>query len=407
MADKVLQPTAAPPMRLAWVLLIALLVVALAAVAVVGARLFTSTSIPQGGTAVFTFGSISGQSTAKDILTVRADGTDLRQLTSGPAIKSHPAFSPDGTRIAYRSWENGTDSIVVIDAGGGHPTTLATSRASQEDCIRGVLAWSPNGKSLIFPTDPFCDSQADLLIVATDGSSPATRLIAAGTNSTTPHWSSDGKRIAFLGSEAGGSIGTYVADVGSDGARSGGLQARRIGPGPAGLLQETAVGPQWSPDGRQLVSANETGGIYVMQADGSDQRVVAEPRGGAEPIWAPTWSPNGQQLAYYQGVDPAERLDDRPCTVRTWIIDSDGTDMRRLEPIGDGCDLPVSWSPDGTRLAVLLIDMADPSHPFHLSMITLDGSEPVVTLQDATSGSWQPVAAPLPPPPSLAASPAP
>jgi Tol biopolymer transport system component len=144
-----------------------------------------------------------------------------------------------------------------------------------------------------------------------------------------------------------------------------------------------------------------------MQADGSDQRVVAEPRGGAEPIWAPTWSPNGQQLAYYQGVDPAERLDDRPCTVRTWIIDSDGTDMRRLEPIGDGCDLPVSWSPDGTRLAVLLIDMADPSHPFHLSMITLDGSEPVVTLQDATSGSWQPVAAPLPPPPSLAASPAP
>ena len=80
---------------------------------------------------------------------------------------------------------------------------------------------------------------------------------------------------------------------------------------------------------------------------------------------------------------------------------SDGSDNRRLEPVGDGCDLPVSWSPDGTRLAVLLIDMVDPSHAFHLSMITLDGSEPVVTLPDATSGTWQPVAAPLPPPPSF------
>ena len=125
------------------------------------------------------------------------------------------------------------------------------------------------------------------------------------------------------------------------------------------------------------------------------------------PIWSPVWSPNGQQIAYYRTVDPADRFNDRPCTVRTWVVDVDGSDNRRLDPVGDGCDLPVSWSPDGTRLAVLLIDMVDPNHAFHLSMITLDGSESIVTLPDATSGSWQPVAAPLPPPPSFPASPAP
>jgi len=392
MASRIPGRAAAPPLRTAWLLLIALIVVALAAsVVFVGSQLLRSVrpddslkstvAIAQGGAAVFAFGSISSDSEGVgDIFTVRADGT----------------------QIAYRAWLGGTDSIVVVDAGGGHPATLATTPASQSYCARGGFAWSPDGKSLIFPANVLCDSAIDLFIVATDGSSPATRLIAAGTNGAAAAWSPDGKRIAFVGSEAGGGLGTYVADVGSGGALSGGLRARRIGPGLAGTLDKAATGPQWSPDGTQLVSLNETGGIVIMQADGSGQRVVSTEGDGTS---SPVWSPDGRQLAYYRGVDPADCFQDRTCTVRTWVIDADGTDERRLDPVGDGRDLPVSWSPDGTRLAVLVMGMppADPSQQFHLSMIALDGSAPIVTLGDATSGSWQPVAAPLPPAPSFPA----
>ena len=431
MADKVLQPTTAPPLRMARLLLIALLVLALAgAIAIVGSRLITPTPvIPQGGAAVLAFSSFVGNSsgpTGGDIYIVRADGTDLRRLTTGAGIRSDPLWSPDGTRIAYRDWRAGAESIVVMDAGGRNATTLATTDASAAYCAIGGMAWSPDGTSLIFPTSQACDGRSELFIVATDGSSPAAGLLAPGTDSAYPAWSPGGKQIAFLGSEAVGDNGVYVADVGSPAALSGGLLARYIGPGagewkPAGWvnavpgsLAEALSGPQWSPDGTELAvinssfaSTTESSGLVIMKTDGSGQRVIAEDVGN--PLWAPIWSPNGRQLAYVRAVDPAEYFNSRPCTVRFWVVDADGTDERRLDPLGDGCDMRPSWSPDGSRLLGLLISVDDLSpSAFHVSMITIDGSEPIVTLADGSAGSWQPVVAPLPPAPSFGvASPAP
>lgn len=418
MADKVLQPTTAPPLRIARLLLIALLVLALAsAIAFVGSRLIKPTPvIPQGGSAVFVFSSIVGE-TGGDIYLSRADGTDLRQLTSGAGIRSLPIWSPDGTRIAYRDWRSGTESIIVMDPGGGTMTTLATTPASAPSCVRGNLAWSPTGTSLVFPTSPVCDSRYELFIVAADGSSPATGLLAPGTDSAFPDWSPDGKQIAFLGSEAAGPSAVYVADVGSAGALSGGLEAHRIDLGPDGSqagprhlappLKNVLSGPQWSPDGTELAATNgqlgaitETTGIVIMKPDGSGQRVIAEDVGN--PLWAPIWAPSGRQLAYVRAVDRSEFFNGRPCTVRFWVINADGTDERRLDPIGDGCDLAPSWSPDGTRLAVLLIGITDPNPSFNVSIITVDGSEPTVTLGDGSGGTWQPIAVPLPPTPSFA-----
>ena len=138
MADKITRRGRPPrPLRMARLLLVAVLVLALAAVvAVVGAQLLgPKVVIPQGGAAVLVFASIVGQS--GDIFTVRADGTDPRQLTSGPGAESTPTFSPDGTRIAYREWRDGKDLIVVVDAGGGHRTILATNTSSASYCTRG------------------------------------------------------------------------------------------------------------------------------------------------------------------------------------------------------------------------------------------------------------------------------
>ena len=412
------RPALAPPLRVAWLLLIALLALALVAGgAIVGSRLLGVTAgVPQGGEDVFVFGSYVGDESspqlAGDIFTIRADGTDPRQLTSGSGIESHPAWSPDGTRIAYRLWQDSRHSVMVMDAGGREAITLAISDTTSQYCTdRWSLSWSPDGKSLIFPNSSLCQGGYDLYVVATDASSPPTQLLAPGTKSLHGTWSPDGTRIAFLGSEAAGSIGLYVADVGSGGALSGGLRASRIGPDLGPDLANPPSRPRWSPDGKEL-AVTAPDGVYVVQANGADQRLVVENATN------PAWSPDGKQIAFQRAVDPSEYWSGRPCTARTWVIDAHGTNEgHRLEELGDLCAFAPTWSPDGTRLASILIASApgDPERQvrpgaapsplwWHLGFVIVDGGiPPVILASDISGGNWQPVAAPLPPAPSFAA----
>lgn len=402
MAEKVSGTTAAPPLRMARLLLIVILVLALAAAAVVvGSRILSSTpTIPQGGAAVLAFASIVGDS--GDIFTVRADGTDLRQLTSGPAAKGAPEFSPDGKRIAYAEWQDGNDLIVLIDAGGGNRTILATNPSGASYCTRSGLTWSPDGSSLIFRVSSVCDLRYDLFIVQADGSAAATKLLAPGIDSANAAWSPDGTKIAVVGGEPAGGLGVYVVDVGQGGAQSGGLMARRIGAAGGDLAN---AGPAaWSPDGTKLAFVSEAGDVVAVEADGSGSHVLAV-KG-----YNPRWSPDGRRVAFHRTVDPSEYINDAPCTARIWIVDSDGSNERRIDDLGNGCDAAPLWSPDGTRISASLVASTDaePSLGPHLGIITVDGSSPTVILQDGPLVSWQPVAAPLPPAPSFrAASPTP
>ena len=133
MAEKISGTTAAPPLRIAWLLLIALLVVALVAGAVVvGSRLLApSPALPLGGAAVIAFTSDVGEQAMGDIYTVRADGTDLRRLTNASSAfgsDQAPVWSHDGTRIVFRGYHESRDSVEVIDAAGGEPDHVVDQR---------------------------------------------------------------------------------------------------------------------------------------------------------------------------------------------------------------------------------------------------------------------------------------
>jgi TolB protein len=411
------RPALAPPLRIAWLLILAVLVAALAGgVAIVGSRVLIApkqagmpavASIPQGGAAVLAFDSNG------DIFTVRADGTDLRQLTSGPDLERTPSWSPDGTRLAYLSWTApGTESLVVMDAGGGNRATLVTTDAPNEYCLgTSQAAWSPDATSIVVPTSEGCDSRYDVVIVAADGSSQATRLVAPGVESVSAAWSPDGTQIAFQGrDEVTGKTGLYVIDLGEGDALKGGFQGRRVGEGRAPTQFDPWSVPRWSPDGTELASVSGeicsavgNAGVIIVKADGSGQRALAA---GPTGEYDPAWSPDGKQIALHRTVEPSEYWNDRPCTVRTWIVAADGTNERRLDALENDWPPPL-WSPDGTRLVGGLIDPpaeADETNPFHLSIFTVDGSSPPVTLGHAGLVSWQPVVAPLPPAPSFAAA---
>ena len=88
-----------------------------------------------------------GAGTAEEIWTANPDGTDPRAITANGWGDRMPAFSPDGTRIAFVSLENGAANpeIYVMDAAGGGRTRLTTSDGNDLD-----PAWSPDGSKLAF-----------------------------------------------------------------------------------------------------------------------------------------------------------------------------------------------------------------------------------------------------------------
>lgn len=423
MADKVSRPALATPVRLAFLVLIVLLVAALAAgIALVGSRLVSPTRpldqtkalypIPQGGAAVIVFdtGDANASQQSSDIYTVRADGTDLRQLTSGPDVESLPIFSPDGGRIAYRLKQNGSDSVAVMDGGGGSRKTLFS--ISPPGCLGTLLDWSPDGSRIVFSVSVACDGQEVLELAATDGSSPATKLIDSSIGADSAAWSPSGTQIALSGKDPkDGSAGLYVVDVDPVHALAGGLRPRLISPASGPTRPSLWLTPRWSPDGTTVAAAGGTDSdctspskgtldAFVVKADGSGQRTVA---GDAAKEYNPTWSPDGLRLAFQRIVDPSDYLHGRPCTMATWVANADGSNAHRVPGLGTDAAQAPFWSPDGTRLLGNTVRVVSGAEHYDMYVVTIDGSSPMVTVEDVDVATWQPRAAPLPPAPSFPA----
>src|SRR5580658_3436536 len=82
---------------------------------------------------------------AGDLWSVPRDGGNAIRLTSGAGDESDPAFSPDGTQVAFTGEYDGNVDVFVIPAAGGVPKRLTWHPAPDR-----VLGWTPDGKRIIF-----------------------------------------------------------------------------------------------------------------------------------------------------------------------------------------------------------------------------------------------------------------
>jgi Tol biopolymer transport system component len=110
----------------------------------------------------------AGEAPNGDICAIDGDGSSFRRLTTGLAAESDPAWSPDGSRIAFT---RGTD-VVLLTFGDGSVTRLAAGRQA---------AWSPDGSAVVFV------GADGLFVVNADGS--GLRRLTAGVHSQ-PTWRS-------------------------------------------------------------------------------------------------------------------------------------------------------------------------------------------------------------------------
>ena len=294
-------------------------------------------------------GTLAGN---EDIYLIKADGTGKVRLTTHSATDAEPAWSPDGSKIAFRSHRDGNGEVYVMSA-------------------------------------------------AFDGS--ATRLTNHAAADYQPAWSPDGSRIAFV-SERDGNAEIYVMDV--DGTNLVRLTSH-IAPDRS---------PAWSPDGHKIAFSSERDGngeIYVMDPDSRD--LVRLTHDGADDI-DPAWSPDGTKLAISRfvptsGFTTCITVEDDYSSMCRWdvlIMNADGSGAARLPlPTGPGggaggwwrsvfVATDPAWSPDGREIAFAafycLSDLlgADCHGRNVILLGSGDGTGSLVELTEGTSPAWRP-----------------
>ncbi len=228
--------------------------------------------------------------------TINIDGSDFKRLQlTNPKLNLVPqAWSPDGNRIAFEGWVDGsaadTGVYTARASDGGDLVRVTTGRGLPHDT---PLDYSPDGKRLVFyravaaePDFPI-DIGGSLWVVNVNGSDP--RPIETGANPPEPwaRWSPDGSRIVFA-------------------------------------TQRTA----------------RRGALWTVQFDGSQLTTLFEDDKGRFPI-APTWSPDAQYVLF--ALDPTNDRFTHPAN-GLYVIKADGTGLTLVSGTADFKSQPEWWS---------------------------------------------------------------
>ncbi len=243
------------------------------------------------------------------------DGEGGQVALASPEPIISPAWSPDGRRLAYVSFERQKAEVWVQDLVSGTRRMLAGFKGSNS-----APAWSPDGKRLVVTLSQ--DGPAQLYLLSADGGTP-TRLTRSGAIDTEGVFGPDGRQVYFVSDRGGG---PQIYRVGVDGGA-----VERVS-----FNGDYNISPALSPDGKLLAYITRQGSAFrLMLLDLGSGTVT--PLTDSQDDESPSFAPNGRLIVYAtraRGGDVlmTTTLDGK---IKTRLLSS-GADMR--EP---------AWGPFG------------------------------------------------------------
>lgn len=331
--------------------------------------LATAVGLPLSSGAADRVSYTSSRPAGWDVYLFERAGAAPRRLTTDPGLDYDAVVSPDGRWVVFTSERRGGPDLYALDLErNGEPSLLLDS-----DALEDQAAFSPDGESIVFVGSASGNAEIYLLPFRprrTSSMRDARNLTSNAGGDFRPAFSPGGRKLAFSSDRD---------------------------------LPVEALNP---------ITRFRSGDIYVLDLAGA-----ALPKRLTDgPGWdgSPAWSPDGQSIAFYSERNPANRLPgisgDQPASI--WVMNADGSQQRALTPasttalspafLPDGRILfarrpaiTVSGAPRGAASPAALANMYEDG-AWEIASVAADGSDERIESGGSEQNFWEPARGPSP-----------